>query len=136
MCNLRRYLWITISVSALAILASDRVLAKPQVRSKAIKPVATSQTFQKVVVDDAISPQPIEAILANVRLKPAPANYPGRAVHQKVVTTKSATTVVTPTRHVQADRSSQGVANFVGTNQPKSQANKSKATGIDRWIDD
>ncbi len=132
MCNLRHYLWITMSVSALAILASDPVLAKPQARSKAIKPVVTSQTFQKVVVDDAISPQPIEAILANIRLKSAPANQPGQP---KVVNTKSAITIVKP-NYIQADQSSRGIANFVGTKSPKSQPNQSKSTGIDRWIDD
>jgi hypothetical protein len=132
MCNLRHYLWITMSVSALAILASDPVLAKPQSRSKAIKPVVTSQTFQKVVVDDAISPQPIEAILANIRLKPAPAAQPG---HPKVVNTKSAITIVKP-NHIQADQSSRGIADFVGTKSPKNQPNQSKTTGIDRWIDD
>jgi hypothetical protein len=134
MCNLRHYLWITISVSALAILASDPVLAKPQARSKAIKPVVTSQVLQKVVVDDAISPQPVEAILANVRLKQSPANQPRHTVHQKI-TPKSGTSVVTPAHHVQADQSSQGIANFVGTNLPKSQPHKSPATGLDRWID-
>jgi hypothetical protein len=134
MCNLRHYLWITITVSVLAILASNPVLAKPQYRSKVIKPIVTSQAVSKVVVDNAISPPPVEAILANIRLKPAPVAQPKRAIHHKVVTAKSVTAVVPP-HHIQADRSSQGIDRFVDTNQTQSQSHKSKSAGIDRWID-
>ncbi len=122
------------AVSALAVVANDPVLAKPQNRSKVVKPIVTSQAGSKVVVDDAISPQPVEAILANIRLKPSPAAQPKRTGHQKVVTAKSVTAVVTP-HHVQADRSAQGIDRFIDTNQAQSQSPKSKSSGIDRWID-
>jgi hypothetical protein len=136
MCNLRHYLWITISVSALAILASNPALAKPQVRSKVIKPVVTSQVSPKVVVDDAISPQPVEAILANIRIKPSATAQAVRTGQQKAATTKSVTAVGSPARNGKADLSSKGIANFVGTNPPKSQPNKAQSKGIDQWIDD
>jgi hypothetical protein len=134
MCNLRHYLWITISVSALAILASDPVLAKPQIRSKAIKPVVTSQVSPKVVVDDAISPQPVQAILANIRVKPAPGAPAKRIGQSKAIKTVPST--IKPAPNVETDRSSKGIANFVGTNPPKSQPNKAQSKGIDQWIDD
>jgi hypothetical protein len=134
MCNLRHYLWITISVSALAILASDPVLAKPQIRSKAMKPVVTSQVLPRVVVDDAISPPPVQAILANIRVKPALGAPAKRIVQSKP--TKTVTSVSKPAPTVETDRSAQGIANFVGTNPPKRQPSKAQSKGIDRWIDD
>jgi hypothetical protein len=129
MSNLRHYLWITISVSALAILAGDPVQAKPQVRSKAI--ITSQVTTKAVATDDSISPPPINAILANLKIKSAPAKT-GRTARSKAENPKSAIRV-TSTRHINASQA-KGTVSLVKLDQPKRQSTKS--SGIDRWVVD
>jgi hypothetical protein len=129
MCNLRHYLWITLSVSALAISAIDPVLAKPQVRSV----IVTSQLPTKAVaIDNSIAPPPINAILANLKLKLAPAKT-SSTTRVKAENPKSAIRV-TSTRHINAIQASKGSAGSVKLEQPKRKSNKS--SGIDRWVVD
>jgi hypothetical protein len=68
MHNLPHFLWLAISVSTLAILSSYPVLAKPQSPAKVI---ATSHLSKKVSVSKEISPPPVEAVLASLKLNPS-----------------------------------------------------------------
>jgi hypothetical protein len=130
MCNLRHYLWITLSVSALAISAIDPVLAKPQVRSKVI--VSSQLPTKAVAIDNSIAPPPINAILANLKLKLAPAKT-SSTTRVKAEHPKSAIRV-TSTRNINAIQASKGSAGSVKLEQPKRKSNKS--SGIDRWVVD
>ena len=123
MYNLHHRIGIAVSVLTLAIVSSSSVLAKPQIRSKVI---ITSQVTNKVAVMDHISPQPIEAILANVRLKSSIQAKTGRVARPKVVNSRSVT-------HISADRSSQGISTFTNTDQVNHPTNNS--AGIDRLVD-
>jgi hypothetical protein len=116
MYKLHHHLWFAISVSTLAIVSTCPVLAKPQPRSKV---VVTSQIEHKApVADDEISPPPVEAVLARVKLKPA---TPAKVVRAATPSVNSRSIVkVPPTarvkhsgRHISADRSLQGISNLI-----------------------
>jgi uncharacterized ferritin-like protein (DUF455 family) len=123
MYNLPHQIGIAVSVLTLAIVSSSSVLAKPQIRSKVI---VTSQLTRKVAVMDNISPQPTEAILANVRLKASIQAKTNRVTRPKVVNPRSVT-------HISADRSSSGISTFTNVDRVNSPANNSSA--IDGFVD-
>ncbi len=126
MYNLRRHLWIAISASTLAIVSSDPVFAKPLVGSRT---VVTSQVTTKSAETDSISRQPIEAILANVKLNSSSQPKAGRISAPPVAVTRT----VKATRRVSTDRSSQGVGTF--TNGDRVQDRPNNFSPIDRWTD-
>jgi hypothetical protein len=111
MYKLHYRLWIAISVSTLAIVSTCPVLAKPQPRAK--KVVVTSQIENKAVVaDDEISPPPVEAVLARVKLKSA---TPAKVVRTGTPTSSKVPSTVRAKnsgRHV-SDRSLQGISNLI-----------------------
>lgn len=112
MSKLRHRLWVAISVSALAIVSSCPVSAKPQPRSKVI--VTSQADNSDPVTDDSISPPPVEAVLARVKVKPA-----------KVASSNARSIVkVAPTvrlqksgRHVSAARSLKGISNLIDSDR-------------------
>lgn len=123
MYNLPHQIGIAVSVLTLAIVSSSSVLAKPQTRSKVI---VTSQLTRKVAVMDNISPQPTEAILANVRFKASIQAKTSRVTRPKVVNPRSVT-------HISADQSSSGISTFTNVDRVNSPANNSSA--IDGLVD-
>jgi hypothetical protein len=130
MSNLSHHLGIAISVSTLAIVLNYPVLAKPQPRAKQI---IASQVTTKAVVTINVSRQPTDAILANVRLKSSIPAKLGKAATRSVTTTKSVARTTKTSKHVDADRSSQGTATFTNTDRTNRRA--SKSSGLDRWVD-
>jgi hypothetical protein len=126
MYNLHRHLWIAISASTLAIMSSDPVLAKPLARSK---PMITSQVTTKAAATDSVSRQPIEAILANVKLNPSSQPKAGRVSSPPVAATRT----IKATRRNSTDRSLQGVGTF--TNSDRVQDRPNNFSPIDRWTD-
>jgi hypothetical protein len=122
MYNRHHRLWIAISVVTLVIVSSYRVLAKPQVRSKAI---IASQINNKAGATDQVSPQPVDVILENVRIKPKARKAPTRPA----IASKSVGQNPKKTRHINAERSSQGVEVFTNTERVNSRAN-----AIDRLL--
>jgi hypothetical protein len=130
MHNLRYRRWIAISVSTLAIISSCPVLAKPLVRAKTI--VTSQLTNKTVVVDNSVSPQPVEAILANVRAKKSIQAKVKRASSPPIVTAKSVVQTTKTSHHLNADQSSQGISTFTNSNRVNSQPNH---PAIDRWVD-
>jgi hypothetical protein len=131
MSNLSHHLGIAISVSMLAIVLNDPALAKPLSRAKQI--VASQVTTKAVVVTTNKSRQPTEAILANIRLKSSTPAKAGKAVIRSVVKPKSVARIVKTSKHVDADRSSQGTATFTNTDRTNRRTHKS--SGLDRWVD-
>jgi dUTPase len=130
MYSLRHRLGIAISVSTLAIVVSYPVIAKPLPRSKQI---IASQVTTKAAATINVSRQPTDAILANVRLKSSmPANV-GKAAPRSVTTTKSVARTTKTSKHVDADRSSQGTETFTKIDQTNRRT--SKSSGLDRWVD-
>jgi hypothetical protein len=137
MSKLHHRLWVAISVSALAIVSSCPVSAKPQPRAKAI---VTSQAENPVsVADDEISPPPVEAILARVKVKPANQSKVVRSATVSIVKARSIVKV-TPTvrvkksgRHVSADRSLQGLSNL--TNNDRVTPKYDNYSAVNRLID-
>ena len=131
MYHLRHCLWIAIAGSMLATVASDPVLAKPLVRAKAM---IASQPTTRSTDPDLGSRQPIEAILAKVKLK---ATMPTKAGQKSVRSLVTAKAIVRTTKntnnHLDADRSSQGTTTFTNLNPVKNRANNSSA--LDPWID-
>ena len=130
MSNLSHRLGIAISVSTLAIVLNDPVLAKPQPRARQI---IASQTANKVAVTATVSRQPTDAILAKIRIKPSLPAKVGKTAIQSVVETKSVARITKKGKHVDADRSSQGIATFTEVDRSNPRSNKS--SGIDRWVD-
>jgi hypothetical protein len=131
MYSLRHRLGIAISVSALAIVVSYPVFAKPQPRSKAI---LASQITNKPMVTDRGSRQPTEAILANIRLKLAiPAKAGKATLRPPVEIVKSVARTTKKSQHIRADQSSQGTETFTKVDRSNPRSNKS--SGIDRWVD-
>jgi hypothetical protein len=122
MSKLHHRLWVAISVSTLAIVSSCPVLAKPQPRSQVI---VTSQADNRAsVTDEYISPPPIEAILARVKVKPA--NQVKKVIRAakvssvksgSIVKAKSTVRVKHVGRHVSADRSLKGISNLIDSDR-------------------
>ena len=131
MYHLRHCLWIAIAGSMLAIVASDPVLAKPLVRSKAM---IASQPTTRSIDPDRGARQPIEAILAKVKLKVTIPTKAGQKSVRSMVTAKAiGRTTKNINNHLNADRSSQGTQTFTNPNPVKNRANNSSA--LDPWID-
>jgi hypothetical protein len=66
MYNLHYRLWIAILIPTLSIGSNYPVLAKPQPPAKVI---LTSQVGKKAPITNEISPPPVEAVLASLKLK-------------------------------------------------------------------
>jgi hypothetical protein len=131
MYNLRYRRWIAISVSMLAMLSSCPVLAKPLVRAKTI--VNSQLKHKAVAIDQNVSPQPVEAILVNVRVKQSIQSKVKKGSVRQVGTSKSVAPTTKTSNHLNADRSSQGISAFTHPDRVNSQPNH--AAAIDRWID-
>ncbi len=129
MSNLSHRLGIVISVSVLAIVLSHPAIAQPQPRSK---PVLTSQVMPKAAPAATGSRQPTEAILANIRLKSSTPAKLSKTI-RSVILVKPVARITKTTKHISADRFSQGTDTFTKANQPNRRSTKS--SGIDRWVD-
>ncbi len=119
MYNLHHRLWIAISCSTLvlvellsmSIASSYPVLPKPQ--SKVV-----SQIGNKAPATDDISPPPVEAVLASVKIKSSVLSKTGRTLSRQGANSKSISTVSRSSlakktgRHISADRSLQGISNL------------------------
>lgn len=129
-------LCVAISVSLLAIGSSFPALAKPQSHPKA-KAVVVSQVENSAAVsDDNISPPPIEAILARVKVKsttPAKAVRAAKISQTTVKATVAKVRVKQPSYHVGADRSLQGISNL--TSSDRSKSNYENFSAVNRLID-
>jgi hypothetical protein len=112
----------------LVIMSSAPVFAKPQAKSQV---VVISQVVTKASLIDAISPQPVKAILASVRLKQTSQPKAKKVVVRPVVVAKSAARTVKTDYHFNANRPSQGIDSFINIDRVKSR--KYHAPGIARW---
>jgi hypothetical protein len=121
MHKLHRRLWIACSIFALAFASSHPVLAKSHLQSK----VVASKSGKTSVILDRVSIPPIDAILAGIKTKQSPRTKVVSKAHRLVINRKSlaqrklqpkmisARRVVHPGAHISADRSFQGIANFI-----------------------
>ncbi|WP_310424337.1 hypothetical protein [Chamaesiphon sp. VAR_48_metabat_135_sub] len=102
MQNLPHHLWIAICVSILSIWSSYPVFAKPQ-----SKVIATSHLSKKVSIPNEISPPPVEAVLASLKLNPS--------FQAKSVRSGSPNSSPVKDNRDRADRFSQGISTFTNT---------------------
>jgi hypothetical protein len=118
---------IAIYVAMLVLISSHPVLAKPQAKSKV---VVISQAVTKASVDDTISPQPVEAILAGIRLKQASQLKAKKAVVRPAAAAKSLVRIIKTDDRIDA-KSLQGIDSFIGVDRVNS--DRDRSTAIDRW---
>ena len=124
MYNLHHRLWIAISCSTLvlgellsmSIASSYPVFPKPQ-------PKVVSQLDNKAPAKNDISPPPVEAVLASVKIKSSALSKTGRTLSRQGANSRSISKVprsglVNKTgRHISADRSLQGISNLTNTDR-------------------
>jgi hypothetical protein len=118
MYNLHHRLWIAISCSTLVLVAplSMSIAASYPVPKPPSKVV--SQLVNKAPTTDDISPPPVEAVLASVKLKSSAISKTGRNLSRQGANSRSISKVPRPSlanktgRHISADRSLQGISNL------------------------
>jgi hypothetical protein len=118
---------IAISVAMLVMMSSSPVFAKPQPKSQVM---VISQAVAKASVIDGISPQPIEAILASVKLRQTSQPKAKKAIARPVAA-KSELRMIKTDYYINADRSSRGIESFINVDRVKSR--KYHAPAIDQW---
>ncbi len=95
---------------------SSAVWAKPRPSA----PVVTSQLTNKATANGRISPQPVDAVLANIQPKPANRFSTREAAPTKIGGVSSRQVVKSsqaPTRQVTTDRSFQGISHLIDTDR-------------------
>jgi hypothetical protein len=137
MHNIHHRLWIAISVSTLAIVSSHPAVAKPQ--PKVV--VSSAIESKAVATDNNISPQPVDAILDNLKRKPStpPKKIGGIPPQRQLVNRKSIAKAPNFSRvkkvspHITADRSFEGIAELVNSRQVPSSVDNFSA--VNRLIE-
>jgi hypothetical protein len=126
MYKLHHRLWIAISVSTLAIVSSNPVLAKPQPKVFISSAIGSKLT----VTNNYISPPPVEAILESLKRKPStPVKKIGTTPKRQSVNRKSISKTTHSIgikkvgSHITADRSFDGIAEIVNSKQANSYDN-------------
>ena len=109
MYHLSHRLWIAISICTLAFGSSYPVIAQPKVAT-------TIQTGSKASGLDDVSPQPVEAVLANLKPRPS-VRSTIRVPQRSAINRKSPIKITNSSRTANAGRSIPGISHLIETDR-------------------